>query len=274
MYAQLGRRISVALVGGPIVLLAAWYGGVFFWGAALVITMTSAFEFVKILQKKIEIPSHFLTLVAVVVLFAGVYWGSLEFLLTFLTAYILVLFITELFRDANNVIMNASTALLTFFYVGVLGVFMVAIRELPTIANIDYQAGGVWILTIFLATWICDSAAYFVGSRFGKRKLSPNISPNKTIEGAVGGLFGSLLTTVGVRYLFPEHLGWEQAITLGIIIGLLGQMSDLLESLFKRDAGVKDASAILPGHGGVLDRFDSELLVAPVIYFYLRWSLA
>ena len=110
-----------------------------------------------------------------------------------------------------------------------------------------------------------------LGSKFGKHKLFPRVSPNKTVEGTAFGFFFALLTAYISQLTFLPEISLVDALVIGVICGSFGQASDLIESLFKRDAGVKDASNLIPGHGGVLDRFDSEILVAPVVYFYLRF---
>jgi phosphatidate cytidylyltransferase len=113
-----------------------------------------------------------------------------------------------------------------------------------------------------------DSAAYYLGSLFGKRKLYPAVSPNKSIEGALGGLAGSLVGSLLFRQLFFPELGLLLCLGAALIVGAVGQTGDLFESLLKRSCGVKDSGTIIPGHGGVLDRLDSILFAAPVIWFF------
>ena len=120
----------------------------------------------------------------------------------------------------------------------------------------------------FIGTWASDTFAYFIGSRWGRRKLCPEISPGKTVEGALGGLGGTLLVVGWLGSAFAG-LQLEQALLLGCLIGVAAPVGDLVESRLKRYAGVKDSGAILPGHGGMLDRIDSLLFVVPVVYFYI-----
>lgn len=125
-------------------------------------------------------------------------------------------------------------------------------------------------LFLFLTVWITDMAAYAAGRGFGRRPLAPRISPKKTWEGAVAGVAGALLFSAAAERTFlGEALGLKAALAAGLLIGVLGQLSDLAESVVKRAAGVKDSSDLLPGHGGVLDRFDSFLLTAPLLYYAL-----
>lgn len=133
---------------------------------------------------------------------------------------------------------------------------------------------GPWLLLFFLLLqWIGDTAAFLAGKSLGRHKLAPAISPGKTIEGTVAGLAGSALTGAGLAvFLFPEKPVWLFAL-LGLAAGGVGQMGDLLESMFKRTAGVKDSSNLIPGHGGFFDRMDSLILTAPLVYAGLKLLL-
>jgi phosphatidate cytidylyltransferase len=132
-----------------------------------------------------------------------------------------------------------------------------------------YRWGGLTIIAIFASIWICDSAAYFAGRAIGRHKLFERVSPKKTWEGAIAGFVGAVLAFVAAKALVLPYLSFSSAIICGAIIGSFGQLGDLVESLMKRDAGVKDSSALIPGHGGIFDRFDSLLFVSPLLYFYL-----
>ena len=114
-----------------------------------------------------------------------------------------------------------------------------------------------------------DSAAYYTGSAFGKHRLYPSVSPKKSVEGAIGGLAGSIIGTLFAKYTFFPQLTLADAIVTALVIGAIGQTGDLFESLLKRSFGVKDSGTIIPGHGGVLDRLDSILFAAPITYYYV-----
>ena len=153
---------------------------------------------------------------------------------------------------------------LGFVYVSVSFFSLIVLRE---------ELGFGFTLLIFSAVWICDSAAFFVGRRFGKHKLAPKTSPNKTIEGAIGGMLftGIYCFIYGILILQTSNL-WV-VLVVPLVVGTIGQVGDLFESYLKRGAGIKDSSNLLPGHGGVLDRFDSILFVAPtltVLYLLLK----
>jgi len=129
--------------------------------------------------------------------------------------------------------------------------------------------GGYTVIAVFATIWICDAAAFHVGVALGKHKLFPRVSPKKSWEGAVAGFVCAILSALAAKYLVLPFLPVVGALVIGVTVGTIGQLGDLTESLMKRDAGVKDSSALIPGHGGAFDRFDSVLLVAPCVYLYL-----
>lgn len=136
-----------------------------------------------------------------------------------------------------------------------------------------YEDGGSWVLLAMLVAWLSDTLAYFSGKFFGKRKLYPKLSPKKTVEGALGGLTGSVLGAAGVSLFLIDALPLAHAIVLGLICGILGQAGDLFESLLKRSVGVKDSGNLLPGHGGILDRVDALMYASSGIWIYAHFIL-
>ncbi|MEX2416098.1 MAG: phosphatidate cytidylyltransferase [Paenibacillaceae bacterium] len=137
-------------------------------------------------------------------------------------------------------------------------------------ATIRWQEDGLlWAILIFSCIWITDAGAYFTGWAIGKRPLWPSISPKKTVEGAVGGFVLSIAFAICFALYSPELISLEQAALLGLLIGIVGQVGDLIQSAYKRTFGVKDSGTLLPGHGGVLDRTDSWLIVFPFVYLIL-----
>lgn len=157
----------------------------------------------------------------------------------------------------------ASEAALLFFgviYIPYLLGYLVLLRSHPQ--------GFKWILLIMFIVMSGDSAAYFIGCRYGKRKLYPEVSPNKSVEGALGGLAGSVLGVMAAKLLFFDELSVVDALVASLLVGAAGQTGDLFESLLKRSCGVKDSGTIFPGHGGIMDRLDSILFAAPVAYYY------
>lgn len=148
--------------------------------------------------------------------------------------------------------------------------YFALLRELRGNSGATMNAGFYAALFLVVLIWTQDTAAYAVGLAFGKHRLAPAISPKKSWEGAVGGLSAGVLMSLAFRELFMKDLfGRGEILVLAALLGALAQVSDLTESLMKRCFGVKDSSSLLPGHGGILDRFDSFLLTAPFLYFYM-----
>ena len=151
--------------------------------------------------------------------------------------------------------------------------FMLQIRvaDLPAAAG-DDRASFFLTLTVFLLVWASDVFAYYVGRATGRHKLAPRVSPNKTWEGAAGGALGALLVAAALKVLVLDFLAWPHVLSLGLICGTLGQVGDLAESKLKRSVDLKDSGTILPGHGGLLDRFDAMIFAAPAAYLYLAYA--
>jgi phosphatidate cytidylyltransferase len=179
----------------------------------------------------------------------------------FLALYLLLASLLSLRHTDGRAHQRLGHLLLGMLYVGLLPAFLIRIRALP--------AGRDALMLSYGAVFLCDTAAYAVGRALGRHALWPRISPRKTWEGAIGGLIGALLACVILKYTLAGALGLALALGVGAIAGTLGQAGDLVESLLKREAGIKDSSGLIPGHGGVLDRFDNLHFVAPVIYTYL-----
>ncbi|SPQ01752.1 Phosphatidate cytidylyltransferase [Candidatus Sulfobium mesophilum] len=129
------------------------------------------------------------------------------------------------------------------------------------------KAGPLWIVLLYVSVWMSDSSAYYVGKGFGKKKLYPQVSPNKTVAGALGSVIGGGAGALLVRFILMKHVSPYHAVMLGTLTGATGIIGDLVESMFKRDSGVKDSGNILPGHGGILDKLDSVTFAGPVFYW-------
>lgn len=133
------------------------------------------------------------------------------------------------------------------------------------------QYNGLLLLAIFIFIWVNDTGAYLVGSRWGKRRLAPSISPKKSVEGSIGGLLLVLLSAVILRLLLFPELSWLSILLIAAVVAVFGTIGDLFESSLKRQAGVKDSGKLIPGHGGILDRIDSLLLAVPAVYLLLAF---
>jgi phosphatidate cytidylyltransferase len=216
---------------------------------------------------------------------------KLQLFVTVLFSFLVIVLIIELFRNKGSVFVNAAFTIFGTMYIGIFLASLVGIRELygaefpyhlaiqffpDTVSFSDelllsttYSWGGFTVIAIFASLWVCDTAAYFGGLSMGRHKLFPRVSPNKSWEGAAWGFAGAVLTMALFQQYVLSYLQLHQAIIIGGIIGLLGQIGDLIESSLKRDANVKDSSSLIPGHGGVLDRFDSLIFVSPILYLYI-----
>ncbi len=167
------------------------------------------------------------------------------------------------FRDLQSVIQHLALVFLGFLYLPLLFGHLSLLHGLPH--------GKEWIFLVLFIVMSGDSAAYFTGINFGRRKLYPAISPNKSIEGAIGGLVGSFVGALLFKYGFFPQLSVVDCLLLGVGLGALGQVGDLFESMLKRSFGVKDSGTLIPGHGGILDRLDSLIFAFAPAYYYALW---
>ena len=194
------------------------------------------------------------------------YYQQAALLLPLLTATFLLLALLFLYRlpPINEFQGRFGWLCLGLLYLPLLLGHLIPLRMLP--------AGREWIFLTLMVIMGCDSFAYFVGSKFGKRKLYPAVSPNKSIEGGLGGLFGSVLAVLIARATFLPTIGIADGILIGLLLGVAGQLGDLFESLLKRACKVKDSGSMIPGHGGILDRLDSLLFAFPLVYYIARFA--
>lgn len=263
-------RILVSVFAIPALVLLSYFGGVYFLSFVLIIAGISFYEFSVMAKSKGANVNVNLGLVAVIFLILDQY----RFFFSqyhFLIAFFIVLLLFELFRNNGSAIQNLGATLLGVFYMGIFGSTLVGIREFYPNINELYNQGGYLIISIFATIWICDSAAFFGGTALGKHKLFPRVSPKKSWEGAIFGFVFAILAMILAKNIVLDFLSFKDAFVIGFIIGTLGQIGDLVESLLKRDAGVKDSSNLIPGHGGIFDRFDSLLFSSPIIYLYLTY---
>lgn len=187
-----------------------------------------------------------------------------------LTLLFIISFCVELVRAKRSPLLNVGSTIFGALYVGWLIMHLVVLRGIPgiiTVGGYKHDAGAWLVMMAFLCTWACDTGAFFVGKYLGKRKIAPNLSPNKTFEGCLGGFAGAIILALIVGFVI--HLPWYHALALGALMGILCQLGDLSESAIKREVGLKDFGHVLPGHGGVLDRMDSMLFAGPAMYYYV-----
>ena len=196
----------------------------------------------------------------------GVYWEIPAHIL--MIGIALTTMILEIFRKKETPLSNISIVVFAFVWLGLMLGSLSELRNLPEI-------GFKITLAIFLSVWICDTGAFFFGKKFGKKKILPDVSPNKTWVGTIAGLNCSLVFLLILFQMgyFLDMLSLLDVIAIGFITGLFGQFGDWAESLLKREAGIKDTSNILAGHGGILDRFDSLIFAAPLTLIYCKYFI-
>ena len=255
-------RIIAALAGIPPVLAAVFFAGPVPFGAiVLALALVALHEYLKLCAVEPLIKAGVLAC-AVVVLLAVPVGGAPGVG----AAALLALALLSLWRvtDPARRFRGLAEGVLGLCYIGyAMGCLWLLRMETPR--------GASWLFLVLAATWAGDSAAYFIGSRFGRRRFSPNLSPNKTWAGSLGGLAGSV---AGGLLSLPLFAGDVPAVFLAaasLAVGLTGQLGDLFESLWKRAKGVKDSGNLIPGHGGILDRIDSLLIGIPVAYHIVRF---
>ena len=173
-----------------------------------------------------------------------------------------------LFRGRQPYIANVSTTILGFVYCGYFPLHLQLLRD---ISSEQYHDGLGFVVMMFVAILLTDVGCYYAGTRFGKHKLAPVISPNKTIEGSVGGAVSAITGALIVGYFIGVE--WYLSVVAGLICTAFAQIGDLCESLIKRDAGVKDSGNSLPGHGGFLDRTDSFVFTIPVMFYFCKYFI-
>jgi len=266
---NLWKRILVGIVAIPLILLAAARGGVFFLLFVDAIIAIGVVELFGLERAKGVQPNRVLGVLGVLGLSWAFFFRKSDAVVLILIGIMLVLLTVELARkEAGSALMNVGGTLLGVLYLGLAGGALLLIRE--GAGRLSYSESGRVVMLLLIMLWTMDTAAYFVGRPFGRHKLFPRVSPKKSVEGAIGGFVGALVVAVVGAYTFTAFLPMGHHIALGGIVGIGGQVGDLAESLLKRDAEVKDSSTLLPGHGGVLDRFDSLFFAGPLAYGYLK----
>ena len=254
----MGLRILTGIIGAPVLLLFIFKGGIFFAGLVFLLVTLGIGEYGKMVTAKGYqfqiIPVILSAWTMVITAYCGFKdWASLGLMLLFLSIFFLAII-----KYPRYEVSDIAVHFLGVIYIGWTMSHLLLLNKM--------EDGTLLILYLFFAIWGSDSGAYFVGKFLGKNKLCPSVSPKKTIEGSVGGI----ATTCLLLYLLNMYCGLlpnYSIFIIGIVISIVGQIGDLIESLIKRFCGVKDSGNILPGHGGILDRFDSIMLAAPFMYY-------
>lgn len=294
---ELTKRVLVAAVGIPLAAVLVYLGGIAYWSAACIISGLALWEFYRMTEVKGIKANKIVGLLFAFAIQSVFYLNhnrsnvaSVFVATLFVTLFfVMVAFISELFSKNDNPINNIATTIMGVLYIGFPMAALIGIREfalfaaqrtdqvpvghyseiLKAFAQMNDLSWAMFTLFTMGAVWICDSGAYFVGKSMGKHKLLERVSPKKSWEGAIGGFIFTIICYTALLSFFIPAFPTLHAGIIGALIGVVGQVGDLAESLLKRDAGVKDSSKLIPGHGGILDRFDSILFVAPTVYLYL-----
>jgi len=268
-YSNLFSRIAVSIIAIPLIILVLWTGKLSFLFFVLALAAIASYELSGLVRAKGASVSKFIFVLRSVFIVANVYFKLISLVSSFIIL-LAIFFVKELFSKHSKPIANLGGYFFNAIYIGLMFSTFILTRENATY---DYEENFYIVLSLFAGVWVCDSAAYFIGSKFGKNKLYTKISPKKSWEGLLGGLLFSFVFFYFYSSYFFNILSLTNTIILALIVGVIGQLGDLCESMLKRDANVKDSSGLIPGHGGVLDRFDSLLFVVPVAYFYLSFIL-
>ena len=268
--AVIKQRIITALIALPLLILCILYSSQgLFAGLLFVVSALALHEFYRMAlpqQRRLE---GSLSVAAGVLCSVGlVYAGSAPFLLLSIVLPCLSLALVYLFRfqDMQTVSRDLAVSLLGLLYIPLLLSHAILLRALP--------AGRDWVFLVLFVVMASDTLAYFVGRTFGRHRLYEAVSPKKTVEGSLGGLVGGVLGALICKLWFFAELSFVDVLLVGVGVGAFSQLGDLVESLLKRSFGVKDSGALIPGHGGLLDRLDSLLFAFPVTYYYAVWVFA
>jgi len=262
---RFSREITAAIALPIAIWIIGWGNPYLFDATMALICVLAMHELLSLGKKKgYEMPFTLCIGLMLVIMAAFV----LPSLSVELGMFVTLLFIPASYvlgrRGLESSLPSSAIAVLATTYVGMLGGSMIRLR-------MDFAEGSNLVFFLLAVVWLGDSGAYYVGKRFGRHKLSPRISPKKTIEGLAGGLIASILAAVVIHFTFFPAFPLHHAMIAGLILSIAGVIGDLVESMWKRSADVKDSGTLIPGHGGVLDRFDSILFTAPILYCY--WTL-
>jgi len=273
---DLAKRVSVAVWGIPLILGLSYLGDIYFLTLILIINGMALWEFYSLPRGENIFPYRELGTFLGTFFILLVFWKP-EWYLSLIFAILILFLLFQLTGQPGTASQNAAFTITGFAYITVFLSTALFLRNdfglLFDNRSLPLHAGGLFVIIIWASIWICDTAAYFGGRFTGKHKLAPTISPNKTVEGAIWGFIFGTLTFWLLGRLFLPGISDIYFLLNGILVGIFGQIGDLVESRFKRDAGVKDTSSILPGHGGFLDRFDSFIFISPFLYILMKYNI-
>lgn len=258
------NRYLGAVMIAPFIIFV-FLGGIYLKGFIFVLSIAALWEFYNAIKEKNFKPVKSVGFILLIIYY--LLNNNLELMVYIIVAAAFLMLIIPVL-NLEYTFIDVSLTLLGFIYCGVLFGFIYVINTKPS--------GEFLVWIIFIGSWLSDTAAYYSGRFFGKHKLSPKVSPKKTVEGSIGGLIGAIIFTgvYGVviqRYtnIMPSY----HYFIIGALCGIFGQLGDLVASSIKRYVGIKDYSDLIPGHGGILDRFDSIIFSATAIFYYLTFVI-
>ena len=260
------NRSFINFFGVPIILSSIYYDFLFPY-LVLIILCTCTFEYVKLVNKLNSRISIIFLLTFNIIVFMNTFMNIFD------TYSIIILFFIICFSCEVFLYSQSSTQNIAF---NLMGFIMIGCCLAESLINIRFVNNGFYYtLLLFLSVWICDTFAYIFGSKFGKTKILPAISPNKTWVGSFSGIAGSFIVAFSFYYfndIFTLSINMKivDVVVISVITGIFGQLGDFSESIMKRQVNIKDTGTILLGHGGFLDRFDSIIFAAPLYYLYLK----
>lgn len=260
-------RVLSAIVFLPILFAALWMGGpIWFSAIAAAGILLGLYEYYRLAKRGGEVQG----LIAAAAALAAFYFGRHDLIVAIIAALVIVELLIQLFsrasdEDFSEMLPSAATRVFGVLYVAALGGYIIAIRVIES--PIPRLAPKLLTL-FFIVVFAGDTGAYYTGRAVGRRRLAPRVSPGKTIEGVIGGLTGNVIAALIAHFTFFPELKIVHAVPLALIMGGLGITGDLCESMLKRGARAKDAGHLIPGHGGLLDRLDSMLFNAPLLYYF------
>lgn len=267
---MLNIRVLSAVVALPILFLAVILSSDIFFVSLCLISVIGLYEYFAAVKNSTNRPMTFIGLFSGLIMLFIIYSNfAFNLLVPFITFLILILLSVPVVNK-NYSFWGAGATIVGLLYIPLFFGYLYWIRVIPV--------KGVYLIWfVFISSWFTDTFAYFSGMLFGKTKLCPSISPKKTVEGSIGGIIGSCVGCT-VYGLYINSIGITDALIISFfILGLVGsivsQFGDLAASAIKRNVGIKDYGKIMPGHGGVLDRFDSILFVSPLIYYYVMYII-
>ena len=265
---MLKKRIITVLWGIPLLIITIWFDKPLPWFTVLLAIwgLLAVFEFYRLVAAAKVPPLTCFGLIWTLLFILSPHFNYHLLMPLLLTSIVILPLIWLILRPQKEPAFASWVwTVAGILYVGWLLSHLVALRGL--------DAGRDWVFFVFFITFASDTSAFFVGKALGKHHLIPRISPDKTWEGAIAGVFGAIIAGLVLVTLLSLPLSYWQAILLGLAVSIFGQFGDLVESLFKRNMGVKESGRSIPGHGGFLDRIDSVVFAGIVVYYYVVWVL-